>query len=223
VPDPIESQRRRRRIAKRGSAREFFCELMQEHVLIAIRRRTGSVRWQDSFVWCSQDECQYSGSNAPPCPLHPGMLNAVPAEAAPLRCARCDLPLATEAASAVVFDNRLQHAECPYPVCGTCARAIRPDDDVEGTGPALAHRHCAHRRPPPISGGVTVLPWTAVFDARLAARAHVEPRVLDEFLAMTREACSLARDTRARARLARARTTRLLAARHEHAEKRMAA
>jgi hypothetical protein len=72
--DPIESQRRRKRARKRGSARDFHCPVIGEQVLIALRRRTGAVRWQDAFVWCSQDQCQYSGSNVPPCPLHPGLL-----------------------------------------------------------------------------------------------------------------------------------------------------
>lgn len=74
MPDPIESQRRRKRAVKRGSARDFFCPLIHEKVLIAVRHRTGAWNWPETFVWCSQTECQHNGTNMPPCPLHSGLL-----------------------------------------------------------------------------------------------------------------------------------------------------
>jgi hypothetical protein len=115
MTDPIESQRRRKRARKRGSARDFYCPVIGEQVLIALRRKTGAVRWQDAVVWCSQDQCQYSGSNAPPCPLHAGLLmpHQPPVRA---HCVLCELPIEAD-------DDRVQHTVA-HQRCWTASRAI---------------------------------------------------------------------------------------------------
>ncbi len=57
----------------RGGAREFWCTVVSESVLIRLRRADGFGRQRGHFVQCNQAECQYVDENRPPCPLHTGM------------------------------------------------------------------------------------------------------------------------------------------------------
>lgn len=57
----------------RGRAREYFCEVVSEAVLIRLKRPGGFGRVQGYFVQCNQADCQYVDENKPPCPLHIGM------------------------------------------------------------------------------------------------------------------------------------------------------
>lgn len=57
----------------RGRAREFFCEVVSEKVLIRLKRPGGFGRSQGYFVQCNQNDCQYVEENKPPCPLHVGL------------------------------------------------------------------------------------------------------------------------------------------------------
>jgi hypothetical protein len=207
--DPIESQRRRKRARKRGSARDFYCPVIGEQVLIALRRRTGALRWQDAFVWCSQDQCQYSGSNVPPCPLHAGLL-VPPPQPVPVHCARCELPIEADEQNIVIrADDRVQHSRCPFPLCTVCARAVSPDDATRHDGATLAHEECSTASRT-ISGGCSALPWTVVFDDRLVARARTDCRLLGELRLTTREVLVQAADVRARAQRVRRITATLL-------------
>lgn len=56
----------------RARAREFWCPVVSEPVLIRLTRPAG-FRPTGYFVRCNQTECQYVEANAPPCPLHVGM------------------------------------------------------------------------------------------------------------------------------------------------------
>jgi hypothetical protein len=62
-----------RRAVMRARAREFYCEVVSETVLIKLRRPGGFGRAQGYFVQCNQSDCQYVDENKPPCPLHVGM------------------------------------------------------------------------------------------------------------------------------------------------------
>jgi hypothetical protein len=57
----------------RGRAREFWCSVVSETVMIRLRRPGGFGRPQGYFVQCNQGDCQYVDENKPPCPLHVGM------------------------------------------------------------------------------------------------------------------------------------------------------
>lgn len=57
----------------RGRAREFWCDVVREPVMIRLKRPGGFGRNQGYFVQCNQAECQYVEENKPPCPLHIGM------------------------------------------------------------------------------------------------------------------------------------------------------
>jgi hypothetical protein len=57
----------------RGRAREFWCTVVCEQVVIRLRRADGFGPSRGFFVQCNQDECQYVDKNEPPCPLHVGM------------------------------------------------------------------------------------------------------------------------------------------------------
>lgn len=57
----------------RGRAREFWCSVVSEAVMIRLKRPGGFGRAQGYFVQCNQTECQYVEENKPPCPLHPGL------------------------------------------------------------------------------------------------------------------------------------------------------
>lgn len=57
----------------RGRAREFWCEVVSETVMIRLKRQGGFGRQQGYFVQCNQLECQYVEENKPPCPLHVGL------------------------------------------------------------------------------------------------------------------------------------------------------
>ena len=57
----------------RGRAREFWCVVVSESVMIRLKRQGGFGRQQGYFVQCNQAEFQWVDANAPPCPLHPGM------------------------------------------------------------------------------------------------------------------------------------------------------
>jgi hypothetical protein len=57
----------------RGRAREFFCEVVSETVMIRLKRHGGFGRSQGYFVQCNQTDCQYVEENKPPCPLHVGL------------------------------------------------------------------------------------------------------------------------------------------------------
>lgn len=57
----------------RGRAREFWCDVVSEPVMIRLKRPGGFGRNQGYFVQCNQADCQYVEENKPPCPLHPGL------------------------------------------------------------------------------------------------------------------------------------------------------
>ena len=57
----------------RGRAREFWCEVVSEAVMIRLKRNGGFGRVQGYFVQCNQLDCQYVEENKPPCPLHVGL------------------------------------------------------------------------------------------------------------------------------------------------------
>ena len=54
----------------RSRAREFFCEVVSETVLIRLRRAGGFGRPTGWFVQCNQSDCQWVEENKPPCPLN---------------------------------------------------------------------------------------------------------------------------------------------------------
>ena len=74
----------------RGRAREFFCEVVSEPVLIRLRRSPGFGRAQGYFVQCNQVDCQYVDENKPTCPLHVGMFADVIRAAAEARAQRSE-------------------------------------------------------------------------------------------------------------------------------------
>jgi hypothetical protein len=57
----------------RGNAREFWCPVVSEQVVIRLRRASGFGPQRGFFVQCNQAECQYVDKNEPPCPLNLGM------------------------------------------------------------------------------------------------------------------------------------------------------
>jgi hypothetical protein len=57
----------------RARAREFWCEVVSETVMIRLRRPGGFGRPQGYFVQCDQTDCQYVDENKAPCPLNVGM------------------------------------------------------------------------------------------------------------------------------------------------------
>ena len=57
----------------RSRAREFWCDVVSETVLIRLRRPGGFGRPPGYFVQCDQTDCQYVDENKPPCPLHVGI------------------------------------------------------------------------------------------------------------------------------------------------------
>ena len=61
------------RAVSRGRAREFWCSVVSEAVMIRLKRPGGFGRVQGYFVQCNQTECQYVEENKPPCPLHAGL------------------------------------------------------------------------------------------------------------------------------------------------------
>jgi hypothetical protein len=54
------------RIAPKKS---FYCTVVSETVAITLARRSRFSGREDLFVQCSEADCQYVDSNAPPCPL----------------------------------------------------------------------------------------------------------------------------------------------------------
>jgi hypothetical protein len=69
-------------------AREFWCPVVSESVLIRLTRPASLLRPSGYFVQCNQTECQYVEVNAPPCPLHVDMFAEEIRAAAALRAAR---------------------------------------------------------------------------------------------------------------------------------------
>src|SRR5712664_4928700 len=67
------SQEGRLQDVSRGRAREFWCSVVSEAVMIRLKRPGGFGRVQGYFVQCNQTECQYVEENKPPCPLHAGL------------------------------------------------------------------------------------------------------------------------------------------------------
>jgi len=59
---------------RRAQAREFWCPVVSETVLIRLTRPAG-LRPSGYFVQCNQADCQYVEANKPPCPLHVGMFS----------------------------------------------------------------------------------------------------------------------------------------------------
>lgn len=57
----------------RGRAREFWCDVVSETVMIRLKRPGGFGRSQGYFVQCDQVDCQYVEENRPPCPLNVGL------------------------------------------------------------------------------------------------------------------------------------------------------
>jgi len=59
---------------RRAQAREFWCHVVSEAVLIRLTRPVG-LRPSGHFVRCNQADCQYVEANKPPCPLDVGMFS----------------------------------------------------------------------------------------------------------------------------------------------------
>jgi len=59
---------------RRTQAREYWCHVVSEAVLIRLTRPAGQ-RPSGYFVRCNQADCQYVEANKPPCPLHVGMFS----------------------------------------------------------------------------------------------------------------------------------------------------
>ena len=57
----------------RSRAREFFCQVVSETVLIRLKRAGGFGRPTGGFVQCNQTDCQWVEENKPPCPLNIAM------------------------------------------------------------------------------------------------------------------------------------------------------
>ena len=53
----------------RTPTKSFDCGVISESVTISLRRRTSFGRLGAWFVHCSEADCQYVDTNAPPCPL----------------------------------------------------------------------------------------------------------------------------------------------------------
>ncbi len=53
----------------RSPAKSFDCGVVSETVSIALRRRNSLHGPGAHYVHCSERECQYVDTNAPPCPL----------------------------------------------------------------------------------------------------------------------------------------------------------
>jgi hypothetical protein len=49
--------------------RDYWCDVMAEHVSIRLVWRLGRTGPDAQFVQCNQVDCQYAGDNKPPCPL----------------------------------------------------------------------------------------------------------------------------------------------------------
>ena len=58
---------------RKAQWREFQCSVVNETVLIRLRRSGSFDRRPPYFVQCNQTDCQYVEKNEPPCPLHIGM------------------------------------------------------------------------------------------------------------------------------------------------------
>jgi hypothetical protein len=72
----------------RGQAREFWCPVVSEPVLIRLKRPGGFGGPSSYFIQCNQSECQYVEENKPPCPLHLGMFETEIRAAEDARAAR---------------------------------------------------------------------------------------------------------------------------------------
>jgi hypothetical protein len=57
----------------RAQAREFWCPVVSETVLIRLKRPGGFGGPSTYFIQCNQEDCQYVEANKPPCPLGPAM------------------------------------------------------------------------------------------------------------------------------------------------------
>lgn len=60
---------------RRSQAREFWCHVVSEAVLVQLKRPAGLRQLPAYFVQCNQADCQYVEANKPPCPLHVGMFS----------------------------------------------------------------------------------------------------------------------------------------------------
>jgi hypothetical protein len=54
---------------RRLPPKPFRCDVISETVSIALRRRKSLTNPGTLFVQCSEVDCQYVDTNAPPCPL----------------------------------------------------------------------------------------------------------------------------------------------------------
>ena len=54
---------------RRLRPREFWCPVVQESVVIRLKRPAGMREPSGYFVQCNQSDCQYVEANQPPCPL----------------------------------------------------------------------------------------------------------------------------------------------------------
>ena len=74
----------------RSQAREFWCSVVSESVVIRLTRPGRFGGSSEYFVQCNQAECQYVEQNKPPCPLHLGMFTDEIRVAEDARAARRD-------------------------------------------------------------------------------------------------------------------------------------
>lgn len=61
---------------RRLPPKPFQCPVISETVSIALRRRKSATSPGAFFVQCSEVDCQYVDTNAPPCPLTPDLFAA---------------------------------------------------------------------------------------------------------------------------------------------------
>jgi hypothetical protein len=54
---------------RRLPPKPFRCDVVSETVTVTLRRRRSLMSQGDLFVHCSEADCQYVDTNAPPCPL----------------------------------------------------------------------------------------------------------------------------------------------------------
>ena len=116
------------------------------------------------------------------------------------RCAVCRVGI--EPGENVTFrtDGRVEHVDCPEVVCPVCTRKIFPGDPIRRNGEEMLHGNCWVKRYRAMAGGSGDLPWTVVFERRVARRAHTDVGAFAAFGAAVRDVTAEARTLRLFAR-----------------------
>ena len=68
----VPAKGRKKPLANHRKGKDYFCTVISEDVLIALRNKPSFGIKPDTelFVKCNQSECQYVDVNQSPCPLH---------------------------------------------------------------------------------------------------------------------------------------------------------